>query len=302
MVLLVIAIPSAFAEFNLQTDGVFYKITGMTETKTYYHTLTDGNMTLIQGERKITPANNEAIMPLPYQNSPGIYVWNWYADSKKTILVDTISWNLYDSSLEKVEISEVTINVSTEFAQYLEGESIVIFGTITPREWGIPVIIQVVNEDNQLVRVSQIIPNQDGNYETSLVAQGVTLIKHQKIMVRATYLGEISTTDFEFIPRETIPTIIPNKISQFQPPEPTTLLNKNQIIKLNGYKAEFEEFIIFLENKINDKHNQLERALIQNNTKAIKRLNENIDSLTVLAQIYKGMNGFIEVQVDRYSK
>lgn len=208
-ILLLILIPftlsNAFAAFNIQTDGFSYKITGVTDKHTYTHEIINNNSTLLLGRWSLSPANNEQSIPLPFQNKTGEYTWNWYVDSAKSYLVDSIKWSVLDLSVSKKEVSNiVSIAVDTSQSQYHQGDFVVISGTITPIEWATPVTMQLVNEKNRLMGISQIIPKDDGSFKWTFLADGYNWNHPQKVSVRVHYLEEMSIIDFDFIEEEKI--------------------------------------------------------------------------------------------------
>ena len=193
------------AAFNIQTDGFNYKFTGIVNNHKYAHDIINNNSTLLSGTWNIGPANNDQKMPLPFQNKIGEYTWNWYTDSSKTVLVDSISWGVLDLSASKKEVSsKVSITIETLLSEYKEGELVVIFGTVTPVEWATPLTIQLINQRNHLVGISQIIPQEDGSFSWSFLAEGYNWKHSQKISLRAYYLDELSSIDFDFIKNEKI--------------------------------------------------------------------------------------------------
>ena len=190
----------AFATFNIQTDGFNYKITGIADRHTYSHEIIQGNSTLMSGNWNISSANNDLSIPLPFQNKTGMYIWNWYADSTKTILVDSIKWGVLDLSISKKEVdTKISIILDTHLSKYKQGDLVVVFGKVTPLKWATPITLQLVNERNHLMGITQIIPQKDGSYSWSFIAEGYKWNHSQKISVRAHYLEELNITNFDFI-------------------------------------------------------------------------------------------------------
>ena len=104
-----------------------------------------------------------------------------------------------------------TVTFSTDKSTYSSGESIKLTGTITQAGSGQFVIVQIINpSDSELVAADQFLPNSDGTFSKTYLANGPKWNQEGAYTLRVFY-GEWSETTFQFkkissvTPKPTIP-------------------------------------------------------------------------------------------------
>ncbi len=98
--------------------------------------------------------------------------------------------------------AESLISVKTDASSYKEGETIVISGKVSTIITDTPVIIQIINEDNTIVEIRQITVAEDGNYSSTVRAEGSLWSKTGDYIIRASYTeGNMAETQFTFSPK-----------------------------------------------------------------------------------------------------
>ncbi|MGQ0376973.1 MAG: hypothetical protein ACT4OW_05670 [Nitrososphaerota archaeon] len=91
-----------------------------------------------------------------------------------------------------------TVTFSTDKSTYSSGESIKLTGTITPAGDGQFVIVQIINpSDSDLVAADQFLPNSDGTFSKTYLADGPKWGQEGTYTLRIFY-GEWSETTFQF--------------------------------------------------------------------------------------------------------
>ena len=198
---------ASVSAFDIQTDGKQYQIVSYGKGGLYTYVLEDEDLVLGFGTLRVSGSNGDQIYDLPYQDSPGTYTWSWYADRQKTQFLDSITWTVKNSTKPISPISETFLTVNTDARTYEEGDIITVSGIALPYEWANAVSIQLVNEKLQLVEIDQLIPDSEGYYEIHFGTESAIWKSSNEITVRATYLEQTVTTDFNFKAKKEIPKI-----------------------------------------------------------------------------------------------
>lgn len=119
-----------------------------------------------------------------------------------------------------------TVTFSTNKSVYSSGESIKLTGTITPTSDGQFVIVQIINpSDSDLVTADQFLPNSDGTFSKTYLANGPKWSQEGSYTLRIFY-GEWSETTFEF-----------KKTSPKEVPEDKKIEEQKQLIQFYNEKT-----------------------------------------------------------------
>ena len=234
--LIFVSFTANVSAFDIQTDGKQYQIVSYGKGGLYTYVLEDEDLVLAYGTLRISGSNGDQIQDLPYQDVPGTYTWSWYEDRQKTQLLDSITWTVKNATKPVAPVSEILLTVNTDARTYEEDDIITVSGTALPYEWANAVSIQLVNEKLQLVEIDQLVPDSEGYYEARFGTESAVWKTSNQITVRATYLEQTVTTDFDFKAKEEIPKISGPLNEKTQPNEE---FNEEQI---QEFKKKIERF------------------------------------------------------------
>ncbi len=102
--------------------------------------------------------------------------------------------------------SLVTIDVSKSF--YAEGDTVVISGRVAAVIEDMPVTIQIIYNDGNIIGVAQIKPAEDGSFTHTVIAQGPLWQRDGEYIVRASYgTNNVSDAKFSFTTMQDNPSI-----------------------------------------------------------------------------------------------
>jgi predicted secreted protein with PEFG-CTERM motif len=97
------------------------------------------------------------------------------------------------------------ITVKTNSNSYKEGDTIVISGMAEPIIKDTPVLLQIINKENNVVEIAQITIAEDGSYSHTVRTEGTLWSKAGEYTVKVAYsIGSIAETQFNFSPKSDV--------------------------------------------------------------------------------------------------
>jgi len=94
----------------------------------------------------------------------------------------------------------LTVDVSEE--TYIQGETIVVSGSVLAVISGQPIIIQIMSESGKLIYADQIDPAEDGSFTSITQAKGDQWRGDGEYVARAFYGSDVAEANFNFLTRE----------------------------------------------------------------------------------------------------
>src|SRR3990170_4579642 len=133
-----------------------------------------------------------------YQNTKRNIQLIFYSFMKQYIIVFLASMILSLATFSAFAQTNELLSVTTSENSYEEGDTIVIFGSVTSIISDTPVTLQVFHEGN-LVDIAQIVVAQDGKFTHTMLAKGPLWQKDGKYIIRASYgASYMVETNFEY--------------------------------------------------------------------------------------------------------
>jgi hypothetical protein len=116
-----------------------------------------------------------------------------------TIPDDTTPDDITPDDTPPTDIPEtIVLTVSTEQDFYVSGNEIVITGTVGEIIVDLPVVLQIVTATD-LIEIAQIIPESDGTFTHTILADGSQWLTSGTVTVKAFYGGNnVAETGIEF--------------------------------------------------------------------------------------------------------
>ncbi len=192
---------------------------------------------------------------------------SWKYDGIYTIKVSYLSAENYDTTTfnfingispipEDVTIpSEFT--VKTTRSSYDSGDSIIIIGSIKPlAEYSQSVTIVVVSPDENIITITNFIPDSDGNFLHTMKAGG-TMNVSGDYEIRAQYGSAKTTNTFYYSGDVSEP--VPEPIPEAEHDKQKIIKLKNKILQLENEKSKLHSEI----NKLNLKIDNLNHVLME---------------------------------------